>query len=114
MRIRFALLSAAVLAGGSTVGAEGLITNGSVRSITLPPSQVELKPGTGMETTRGYCSVCHSLDYITTQPKFPLAKWQAAVTKMIKVYGAPITESNAKVIVEYITTAYGKNTGVAQ
>ncbi len=34
--------------------------------------------------------------------------WQrvAEVTKMIKVYGAPITEPDAKVIVDHLSTAY--------
>jgi hypothetical protein len=52
-------------------------------------------------------SECHSLDYITTQQKFPKAKWQAEVTKMIKVYGAPISEENSKIIADYISTHYG-------
>lgn len=108
MRIPIIILSFALLAGASSAGADGLIKKGTSRSIILPPSQIELKTGPGMEATRGYCSICHSLDYITTQPKFPLPKWQATVTKMIKVYGAPINETNAKVIAEYITNAYGK------
>jgi len=84
------------------------VVNGSERSITLPAPTVTLKKGKGMELTRSYCAICHSLDYITTQQRFPKAKWQAEVAKMIKVYGAPINEENAGVIVEYITTAYGK------
>jgi mono/diheme cytochrome c family protein len=107
MRILVALLSLALLTG-ATAAADGIIKNGTERSITLPPPSVILKEGAGMEITRGYCAICHSLDYITTQQKFPHAKWQAEVTKMIKVYGAPIDEANAKIITDYITTAYGK------
>jgi mono/diheme cytochrome c family protein len=108
MRMSLIIQLGVMLAVVSVAGADGLARKGQERSITLPPSQVDLKPGTGMEVTRSYCSICHSLDYITTQPKFPLARWQAEVTKMIKVYGAPVNEPNAKLIAEYISHAYGK------
>jgi hypothetical protein len=88
-------------------GDQGFAKEGSKRSITLPVPVVSLKEGPGMDATSRYCRICHSLDYITTQQKFPKAKWQAVVTKMIKVYGAPISEENAKIIADYITTHYG-------
>jgi hypothetical protein len=34
------------------------------------------------------------------------AFWQAEVTKMIKVYGAPIAEGDVAGIVEYLATTY--------
>jgi hypothetical protein len=88
-------------------GDQGFVKEGTKRSITLPGPVVSLKEGSGMDTTSSYCRICHSLDYITTQQKFPKAKWQAEVTKMIKTYGAPISEGNAKIIVNYISTHYG-------
>lgn len=108
MRKFVALLSIALLAGATAAFADGVVKTGTERSITLPVTSVALKEGAGMEIARGYCAICHSLDYITTQQKFPRAKWQAEVTKMIKVYGAPINEANAKIIADYIATAYGK------
>jgi hypothetical protein len=86
---------------------QGFVKEGSKRSITLPVSTMTLKEGPGMDVTSRYCRICHSLDYITTQQKFPKVKWQAEVTKMIKVYGAPISEDNAKIIADYIATYYG-------
>jgi cytochrome c5 len=86
---------------------QGFIKEGSKRSIALPTSAVSLMEGQGMDATSRYCRICHSLDYITTQQKFSKAKWQAEVTKMIKVYGAPISEDNAKIIAEYIASHYG-------
>lgn len=88
-------------------GEQGFVKEGTKRSITLPDSAVLLKEGPGMDITSRYCRICHSLDYITTQQKFSNAKWQAVVTKMIKIYGAPISEVNAKIIAEYISTHYG-------
>lgn len=88
-------------------GEQGFVKEGSKRGITPPTPVVSMKEGPGMDTTKRYCNICHSLDYITTQQKFPKAKWQAVVTKMVKIYGAPISEENAKIIADYITTHYG-------
>ena len=88
-------------------GDQGFVKEGSSRSIKLPSPAISLKDGTGMDVTRRYCSICHSLDYITTQQKFPKPKWQAEVAKMIKTYGAPIPEESATIIVDYISTHYG-------
>ncbi len=79
----------------------------SVHSITLPLTEVKLKPGPGSEKASTLCNICHSLEYITMQPALPQAIWSAEVNKMIKVMGAPINEEDAKVITEYLSTAYG-------
>ncbi len=34
--------------------------------------------------------------------------WDAEVTKMIKAYGAPITEADGKDIAEYLAKNYGQ------
>ncbi len=69
---------------------------------------IELKAGAGLETVQGNCGSCHSLDYIKiNSPFLNHAGWQAEVTKMIKTYGAPITDEDAKVILDYLTTNYG-------
>ncbi len=78
------------------------------RTISLPAVRVDLKPGPGMEKTAGYCNVCHSLDYITTQPAFSEKKWGEIVTKMVKVFGAPIPADVAREITAYLGSAYGK------
>ena len=102
------VLCIACCATTSLAADKGFTKSGTERSIELPPPAVALKEGKGMEVTQGYCAICHSLDYITTQPKFPKAKWEAEVNKMIKVFGAPIDADNAKIIVDYIGYAYGK------
>jgi cytochrome c5 len=79
----------------------------SVHSIELPSVTTELKAGEGKDVTERFCIVCHSLDYITMQPKFTRAQWTAVVTKMIKVMGAPIPEEEAKIIGGYLAVSYG-------
>jgi hypothetical protein len=72
----------------------------------LPDETAGLKPGPGVETAV-VCQACHSADYITTQPpKEGKAFWQAEVQKMIKVYKAPIAESDAAIIVDYLAATY--------
>ena len=81
----------------------------SEKSITLPPDNPvsELKPGPGVEKTRANCVACHSTDYIVRQPGRDAKQWEAEVKKMVTVFGAPINEGDAKVIVEYLATVYG-------
>ena len=93
--------------GIAFAGDRSFVKEGTTRSITLPAPDISLKEGPGMDPTSRYCRICHSLDYITTQQKFPKAKWQGVVTKMIKTYGAPISDENAKIITDYIATYYG-------
>lgn len=76
-------------------------------SYTLPEETASLRPGAGMETARMNCLTCHSADYIATQPPH-LGKgfWEAEVMKMIKAYHAPISDEEAKIIVEYLAKTY--------
>jgi mono/diheme cytochrome c family protein len=74
----------------------------------LPEEAAALKPGPNLEVAQNNCTACHSSDYIKTQPIMKSKKdfWQAEVTKMIKVYGAPIDDADVPKLVEYLSTAY--------
>ena len=75
----------------------------------LPPEAAAFKPGAGLDVVQGNCTACHSADYIKTQPrgeKFKKDFWAAEVTKMIKVYGAPIDDKDIGPIVDYLTANY--------
>lgn len=53
-------------------------------------------------------AACHSLDYIQMNAPFPDQKlWEAEVTKMIKVFGAPIDDAEARLITDYLSRNYG-------
>jgi sulfite dehydrogenase (cytochrome) subunit B len=78
-------------------------------SYKLPEETAALKPGPNLELVKNNCTACHSADYISTQPRGPKFKqdfWQAEVTKMIKVYGAPIADADIGKIVEYLAATY--------
>ena len=69
---------------------------------------VELKKAPGLDKVEGNCSGCHSLDYIVMNSPYPnAALWDAEVAKMIKAFGAPISEADAKVIADYLKKNYG-------
>ena len=73
----------------------------------LPEETAVLKPGPGLDTAQNNCVACHSADYIAMQPpERGKAFWDAEVTKMIKTYGAPISEADAKVIADYLAQTY--------
>lgn len=69
---------------------------------------VQLKPGPGLDKVEGNCGACHSLAYIQmNSPFLNGAGWNAEVTKMIKAFGAPINDANAKAIADYLAKNYG-------
>ncbi|QIG99327.2 MULTISPECIES: c-type cytochrome [unclassified Bradyrhizobium] len=75
----------------------------------VPEETAAFKPGPNLDVAQNNCTACHSADYIKTQPqgeKFKKDFWQAEVTKMIKVYGAPIDDADVGKIVEYLTATY--------
>jgi sulfite dehydrogenase (cytochrome) subunit B len=68
---------------------------------------ITLKPGDGLDTVQANCGACHSLDYIVMNSPFPTAAvWDAEVTKMVKTFGAPITDADSKKILDYLVKAY--------
>jgi sulfite dehydrogenase (cytochrome) subunit B len=98
-------LIAAIGLSASPIGAEQ-------KSITLPPdnAMATLKAGPGVEVARANCVACHSTDYVVRQPPVSAEQWSAEVKKMVTVFGAPISDADAKVIAEYLASAYGRPT----
>jgi sulfite dehydrogenase (cytochrome) subunit B len=78
-------------------------------SYQLPEETAAFGPGPNQDTVLGNCTACHSSDYIKTQPQGAAFKkdfWQAEVTKMIKVYGAPIDDADVGKIVDYLAATH--------
>ena len=104
MRTRTALLALAAI---TLVGFAPLLA--APVSYKIPEETAAFKPGPNLDAVRNNCTACHSADYISTQPRGPRFKkdfWQTEVTKMIKVYGAPIDEADVGKIVEYLAATY--------
>ena len=108
---RSKFLTLAGLAGLTVVlsGAGLVAVNAKPLTYVLPDETAAFKPGPNLETVQGNCGACHSADYIATQPQGPAFKkafWEAEVTKMIKVYGAPIDDADVPKIVDYLSQVY--------
>lgn len=83
--------------------------NAAPVSYTLPEETAAFKPGPNLEAAQNNCTACHSADYINSQPRGQKPRkdfWQAEVTKMIKVYGAPIDDADVGKIVDYLAATY--------
>jgi len=79
------------------------------KSIDLPNdnSMAQLKAGSGRDAVKNKCAICHSTDYIVRQPHLDARKWEAEVKKMMTLFGAPVSEADAKEIVDYLVRNYG-------
>ncbi len=78
-------------------------------SYKLPDETAAFRPGPNLDVVTNNCTACHSADYINTQPRGPRFQkdfWQAEVTKMIKVYGAPIDAADVGRIVDYLAATH--------
>ncbi len=76
-------------------------------TITLPPETVALKPGAGAELAQANCMMCHSVDYISSQPRMPRKFWEAEVKKMKEKFAAPLADENLAALADYLTATYG-------
>ena len=82
-------------------------------SYALPEPTAQFRPAPdgahapGFQAAQETCQTCHSADYVAMQPpKKGPAFWEAEVTKMIKVYRAPIAAEQAKAIAAYLGATY--------
>ena len=80
---------------------------GQVQSIVLPQYPAEIAPGPNVNTYRRDCLLCHTSRYVSMQPRFPKPVWQNEVKKMVDAYGAPISEADQALIVEYLVAVKG-------
>lgn len=85
-----------------------LAAAGPVRYVQSPDRTPPELAGADAQPVINNCSACHSLDYITTQPRGKGAKfWRDAVDKMVKVYGAPLSPTDAADVAAVLTKKFG-------
>ena len=74
----------------------------------LPDEKPAFKAAPGAELVQANCIMCHSHEYITTQPAFTRDQWKASVAKMQAKYGAPLAPENVDALLDYLAQSYGK------
>ncbi len=93
---------------GAALVAATLVASSGARAAERP---VTLKPGDARELVQSRCAACHSLDYVLmNSPFLSPEQWQASVTKMC-TFGAPLTDDEARAVVAYLASTYGKPPG---
>jgi len=73
------------------------------RSITFPTDPFSFQPGSGQEIASTYCVICHSADYIYTQPPHSQTTWTEIIKKMKLAFGCPIPDESITLLAEYLT-----------
>ena len=72
----------------------------------------DLRDGTGRDLTVGRCVICHSVEYIPANaPAMDRAAWQKTIQKMKDRFGAPISDEEAKQILDYLSANYSGKSG---
>ena len=78
-------------------------------AVIAAEQRTALKDGPGRDKVEASCASCHSLDYIVMNSTFMNRQlWDVEVTKMIKAFGAPISEADGKEIADYLARNYGQ------
>jgi len=77
-------------------------------AVNIDDYQVNFPKGEGYDEFKSSCINCHSLRYIEMQPDFPVKTWETIVTKMRKNFGAPMSDSTAAKIINYLVAVKGK------
>ncbi len=75
----------------------------------LPEEKIAFKTAPGSDLAQANCVMCHSHEYISTQPRLTRDQWKASVTKMQQKYGAPIPADAVEALLDYLAQAYGKS-----
>lgn len=68
------------------------------------PAQSDSVAQEGALLAQTRCVICHSEDLVAQQ-RLSRAQWDAAVSKMVR-WGAPLSASEQKVLVEYLAARY--------
>lgn len=93
----------AIVVLGITLGVQAF-NNEHQFSITLPSDPISFQSGPGSQIATTYCLICHSAEYVYTQPPHSREKWEEIVKKMKHTFGCPIPESDMPTLVTYLVS----------
>ncbi len=79
----------------------------SAHTVNLPHFEPELAVAPGRDDFLAVCVSCHSPRYVTMQPPFAPAQWEATVEKMATAYGAQIEAKQKKAVAAYLVATHG-------
>jgi sulfite dehydrogenase (cytochrome) subunit B len=84
----------------------------SAAPVAAAAEVTNLREGPGRDLTVGRCAICHSVEYIPSNaPAMNRTAWQKSIEKMKDKFGAPITDEEAKQILDYLDANYSGKSG---
>lgn len=100
------IITIIIVAGCNKSKVPETVKDTSITNLNAIISELPDKPG--YTSFKQNCMTCHSARYIQMQPNLTEKTWAAIVTKMQKSYGAPVADSSAEQIVQYLVSIKGK------
>ncbi len=71
-------------------------------TLNLPSDPISFQQGSGSTIASTYCLICHSAEYIYTQPPHPEERWTEIIKKMKHVFGCPIPDEQIHPLAQYL------------
>lgn len=99
-----ALLAGLLLPGFLSAQAKAESGSPFIEEFALPADSVSFHPGTGSDLATAYCLICHSADYVYTQPAHSKDTWTEIVHKMRRAFGCPLPENQVPGLVKYLVS----------
>lgn len=93
------ILCASLLIVGMPAGAQAT-EESSV--LNLPPDPISFQQGSGSNIASTYCLICHSAEYIYTQPSHPQERWTEIIEKMKRTFGCQIPDEQIPPLAQYL------------
>ncbi len=97
------LLCASILLVGHQAGAQAM---DETATLSLPPDPISFEQAEGSSIASSYCLICHSAEYIYTQPPHAQEEWTAIIQKMKLTFGCPIPDEQIPLLAQYL---FGQN-----
>ncbi len=106
-----ASLAAGLALTGVALGRSADTTAASASESTASEPSVsedEAASGEGRELFIARCTSCHSVDYVAMHARFGTrVLWETEVAKMRTAFKAPLSDDEARRLVDYLARAYG-------
>lgn len=90
-------------AAGAWAATGGSKVNWQSVSVVVP-GPGSFYTGANAQILNSNCLMCHSAGFVERQPSLSLAGWTGEVTKMKKVFGAPLANADIPVIAQALFT----------
>ena len=85
-----------------------VVVAAKIEPIKLPELDPAMPDKPGLVAVQTLCNTCHTPHYIMNQPEFTKEVWTAEITKMQKVFNAPIPQEKVPEVLAYLMSVRGK------